>query len=544
MKTINFTDYTSDAIDTAYAFSRLSADLRGQCGVRVVFDSALYEVTDLFCSERDFRMSNHGQYIPKRIAMLIEDASDIELDFCGSTLRTVGKITAIAVNNCQNITVKNLTLENPSTQFMQANVVSHGDGFIDLEPTHGKDEFIIRKGEMFAPAYNRSFTTIQCYVEYDPEVGELAHGIGANSFGNPTNLSYEQLDNGLLRIHNITRYPPIGRIIIINGAQRYGSAVFCQHSRGLTFENITIHSCYGMGFIAQVCEDIHLNSFSTKRHGDQIYTANADATHFVNCRGSVLVENCLFEGQLDDALNIHGFYTSIIGKCKNELFVRLMHEEAKGLRIYKPGDRIQILPRSTLLPYAERTVKEVEYLNIDVTRLVLDETTDGLEIGHAVENISCNASLTFRNNTVRDNRARSMLVAARGKVLIENNLFHATGTGIYFESDGVYWYESGATSDVTIRRNHFDRCKYCGWGEACISGKPREAVEDGRFFHKKIEVADNRFTMLKEYTELAAVFDNFETVVFRDNVIEGRADIKLRHVGNYDIQNDVTICEE
>nr|MBQ4319169.1 right-handed parallel beta-helix repeat-containing protein [Clostridia bacterium] len=130
--------------------------------------------------------------------------------------------------------------------------------------------------------------------------------------------------------------------------------------------------------------------------------------------------------------------------------------------------------------------------------------------------------------------------------LIENNHFHSTGTGVYFESDGAYWYESGATSDVTIRGNHFDRCKYTGWGEACISGKPRQAVESGRYFHKKLEVTGNRFTMVKEYTELAAVFDNFENVVFKDNIIEGRADIRIQHVGSYDIQDgvDVTVAQE
>ena len=134
-----------------------------------------------------------------------------------------------------------------------------------------------------------------------------------------------------------------------------------------------------------------------------------------------------------------------------------------------------------------------------------------------------------------------MLVAARGKVLIENNYFHSTGTGIYFESDGVYWYESGATNDVTIRANHFDRCKYTGWGEACISGKPREAVEAGRYFHKNLTVTGNRFTMVPEFTELAAVFDNFEKVVFSDNIIEGNANISIRHVGNYDIQPGVNV---
>ncbi len=541
MKTINFSDYNSTLGDSL-ALARLAADLNGARDVRVVFDKELYVAERDMAVERRLFVSNHGQYYPKRIAMLVENAENVELDFCGATLRAVGRMTNVVISNSKNVTVKNLVIENPQTCFMQAEVVAHGDNYVDLEVTHGDVPYRVRKGELTVYGFDFQVIPAWSYIEIDNEIGERAHGAGGeNTMGDPLALKWEKLEDGKLRMNGVTRKAKIGSSLIINLANRHGSGIFCEDSSDITIENVTVHSCYGMGFLAQLCDNVHLNNFRTERHGTQLYTSNADATHFVNCTGEILVENCLFEGQLDDALNIHGFYTSIIAKDGRDIYVKEMHEQALGLKIYKPGDCIKVMPRDTLLPYAERKIVAVEYLNMEVIRLTLDESADGLEVGHAVENVSHVANLTFRKNVVRDNRARSMLIAAKGRVVIEDNYFHAPSRGIYFESDGQYWYESGSTTDVVIRGNHFDRCSYGVYGMACICGKPRERVVDGEYFHNKLLVTGNRFTMEPEFRCVAAIFDNFTEVDFVDNVIEGETEIQIQHVGKYDVQSDVPV---
>lgn len=63
--------------------------------------------------------------------------------------------------------------------------------------------------------------------------------------------------------------------------------------------------------------------------------------------------------------------------------------------------------------------------------------------------------LIFRNNVVRNNRARSILVSTPRKVIIEGNTFSSMMSAILFEGDMDHWYESGAVRDVTIRNNKF-----------------------------------------------------------------------------------------
>jgi hypothetical protein len=544
MQTIYFRDHRKSG-DTGYDLYRLLTDLRGQSGVRIVFDKDTYTVTPDRCFERSLNISNHGWNGPKRIAALIEDMTDIELDFSGSTLITPGVITPFAFIRSKGVTVRNVIMENPETMFLQVKVVSHGDGYVDVLKMYGKEQFRIRKGELMSDYYECLFP-MGTHIEYNGKTGEIEAGTADVTMGTWTaDLRAEDMGDDILRLHGVKRYPPIGNILIISSARRLGCGFFCEDTTDILCENVTIHSCYGMGLLAQTCENITLRCFNTLRHGDQYYTSNADSTHFVNCTGLVLVENSTFEGQLDDALNIHGMYTKIIDKTDCEIFVNEVHSQAKGIRIYRAGDRIQVLKPDTLIPYTEKSIKEVEYINADLVRIVLNESTEDIIVGDDIESLNRAADLIFRGNIVRNNRARGMLIATRGKTVIEDCYFHSSGSAILFESNGDYWYESGGVQDVTIRNNTFDACKHGGWGRAIVDCVPRKATEEGKYFNREIKVLDNKFHMV---TEAVAILDNIEHAVFRGNTVTAAEGISprviVRHVGNAEIETDLPICND
>lgn len=542
-KTLFLRDFLREGEAFAYSLHRAMAAARTEGASRLLLDGGTYTLDAVFCDERYLAYSNHNFNGPKRIGALIEDMTDFELDFGGATLISEGVLTPIAILRSHGVTVKNVTLENPRTDLLEVRVVAHGEGYIDTLPTYDMDAFHIVDGRLYA-----KHRDLLCYtytnIEFNGENGSIEDGTGDHTLkARPSaELTYEMTEDGLLRIRGGKRTPPIGNILVFNAARRFGAGVFCEESEDVRLENVTVHSCFGMGLIAQLCRNITLDGFSTRRHGDQYHTANADATHFVNCEGLIRVENCHFEGQLDDALNIHGMYTRILRAEGCELLVREMHEDSRLIRIFRAGDRIAALRPDTLLPYAERTVREVEYVNADVVRLLLDEPVGEIAAGDDLEVISCMADLIFAHNTVKNNRARGMLIAARGRVLIEDCYFHVGGSSILFESDGSYWFESGATQDVTVRNCRFDRCKHSTWGAAIIACKPRERTEEGRYYHKSIAVEDNEFT---DPCGMLAFFDNVERVRFKDNRITGgeAPAVRLSHVGNAELQEGVAVTE-
>ncbi len=544
MQTIYFRDHQKSG-DTGYDLYRLLTDLRGQSGVRIVFDKGEYTVTPDRCFERSLNISNHGWNGPKRIAALIEDMTDIELDFSGSTLITPGVITPFAFIRSKGVTVKNVIMENPKTMFLQAKVVGHGEGYVDLLKMQGKEQFRIRHGELVADYYECLFT-MYTHIEYKGDTGEIEWGTADNTMGlGMSEARVEDMGNDILRVHGVKRYPPIGNILILSGARRLGCGFFCEDTSDILCENVTIHSCYGMGFLAQTCENITLRCFNTLRHGDQYYSSNADSTHFVNCTGLVTVENSTFEGQLDDALNIHGMYTRIVDKTENEIFVNEVHSQAKGIRIYRAGDRIQVLKPDTLIPYTEKSIKEVEYVNADLVRLVLCESAEDIVVGDDVESLNRAADLIFRGNIVRNNRARGMLIATRGKTVIENNYFHSSGSAILFEANGDYWFESGGVQDVTIRNNKFDGCKHALWGRAVVDVVPRKATEEGKYYNREIKVLDNEFYMV---TDVVAILNNIEHAVFQGNTVTAAEGVSpkvvIGHIGHAEIETDLPVVEE
>ncbi len=184
----------------------------------------------------------------------------------------------------------------------------------------------------------------------------------------------------------------------------------------------------------------------------------------------------------------------------------------------------------------------MEYVNADIVRLVLDEPVGKIAAGDDLEVVSCVADLIFAHNTIENNRARGMLIAARGRVLIEDCYFHVGGASVLFESDGRYWFESGGTQDVTVRRCRFDRCKHAGWGAAIIACQPRERTEEGHYYHQSITVENNEFT---DSCGMLAHLDNVASVRFTGNRIRGGLPpaVHLSHVGSAVLQEGVAVTE-
>ncbi len=533
--------------DDAYDLYRFITD-RVKNDTRVIFEKDTYNLNFESCFERFLNISNHGWNGPKRIAALIEGLENVELDFSGSILDCHGVMIPFAIINSKNITVKNVILENGATQYLQTRVIAHGDGFVDLLKTHGKDEYQVRRGnELGIDARDReSFFYIYSYIEFNGESGEIERGTGDHTMGMYMGDGrIEDIGNDMIRVHGVKRYPPIGNIIVINAARRLGCGFFCEESSDILCENVTVHSCYGMGFLAQICNNITLRSFNTKRSRGRYFTANADATHFVNCTGLITVEDSYFEGQLDDALNIHGIYARIMRKDGKDLILKEMHDQAKGIKIFKAGDKIQVLDPESLIPYTEKTVDAVEYINADLIRLTLREGTDNINTGDDIESITRSADLIFRGNTVQNNRARGMLIATRGKTVIENNYFHTSGSAILFEADGAYWFESGGVKDVTVKNNIFDACKHGGWGSSVIECVPRRKTEEDKYFSDTIRVINNEFKMINDNV---VSFNNLKHAVFRGNTVTAiEKDVHPRiiahHVGQAEIETELPVIK-
>ena len=199
MQTIYFRDHRTSGND-AYDLYRLMSDLDSKKDVKIVFDKDTYQIDPDYCFEKCVNISNHGWNGYKRFFALLDGMENIELDFSGSTLISGGVLTPFGILNSKNITVKNAVLENPNTQFLQAKIIAHGDGYVDLEKMYGASQFSLRHDRELVTNYYQCFFVVTNSVEYNCNTGEIEPGTGDHSFGYLWDMRFEDITEKLLSL--------------------------------------------------------------------------------------------------------------------------------------------------------------------------------------------------------------------------------------------------------------------------------------------------------------------------------------------------------
>lgn len=529
---IYYRDYQTTP-DHAYNMTRALDACRKKGAHTLVLDKGTYEFFPDKAAEAYYVITNHGYPGLKRIAFHLKDLHGLTVDGNGSKLIFHGVMCPFVVDGCTNVTIKNFTLDTPDPYILQGEITEVGDGYVDYKPELGS--FTFKHGNLYVD------TPMGEYLAYNPF---CFRGDNYSIRENTSNFCFgkifeeqrkELLENGNIRIYDSVKIPKLHDRIVIVAGRRFSSNIFIKDSKNTTVEDVTIHRGIGMGVVAQHSENITLRRYETHHHGTAYFSANADATHFNNCKGHILLEDCFFENQLDDGLNIHGIYTKVEEKTDNSLLLRYMHEDARGIEIYTVGDTVATSDPDSLISNWEGKITAVEHMNLDYVRLTVDTSTEGVRVGDVLENLSTNADLTVRNCTMRNNKCRGMLIGTSGKVLVEGCTFHNAGCGIKFECDGTLWYESGPVRDVTIRNNTFDHCKNGGRDTAIIACQPRNKVEEGRYYHKNITITDNLFITDGEPV-LAA--DNIDGLIYKNNRVTNPTpdDISVKHCINVCIE--------
>lgn len=291
----------------------------------------------------------------------------------------------------------------------------------------------------------------------------------------------------------------VGDVYVVRSGYRPHPIVCLDRAMDTTFEDFVFRGGFGMGIVAQLSENVTLRGGGCHPRDRTEYSPNViDATHFSNCRGTVAVENCRFEGMMDDALNVHSTCLGIVGKpAPDRIRCRYMHPQAIGFGVFAPGEDVRFIAGRTLENGFVGRVKAVETHDAREITLTLEGPVPAAYgIGDAVENASWQCAVVFRNNTVANNRARGVLFTTPKKIVCEGNLFdHVSGAAILLAGDAQGWYESGACEDLAIRRNRFRDCltsvfQYC---DALVSIHPevKDLKAQRRRYHRNVVIEDN-----------------------------------------------------
>ncbi len=205
---------------------------------------------------------------------------------------------------------------------------------------------------------------------------------------------------------------------------------------------------------------------------------SADGLHSGGSLIGPQMENCTFEGQMDDGVNIHGHFYQVAEAKENAITIGFPSNFLDGPREYEPGDRIGIYDVRTKR-VVERKIVAVEKSAFSTERvsrhdyfrncfparplhyanLILDEKVEAPFDSVAWFPARCGGGYKITGCTVRNSWCRGFLLKADGGTLSDSLVDGCLGPGIVVSTE-MNWAESGYSRNVSITGNTL---RHCAW---------------------------------------------------------------------------------
>lgn len=431
------------------------------------FSDGTYHFHSTNASAHELYISNHDQNQPKKVGIYLADWQNMTLDGQGAEFICHGRMLPLVVENSQNVTLKNLHIDFENPQIAQVQVLKNSkEEGITFEVAPWVNYRIAGNGkfETYGEGWAIQQETGIAFERDSRHIVYRTSDLSINTQG-VKDLGGRQLQAPLWKDERLIP----GTVIAMRSYDRPAPAIFLADNRNTSLKRVYIHYAEGMGVLAQRCTDITLRECRVALRDDdpRYFTTQADATHFVQCKGHISSNDGIYEHMMDDAINIHGVYLKIRERIDSRtLRCAYEHYQAYGYEWGDAGDEIAFVRSSSMdyvdhrntlrsiRPYGQDGVKGCKEFVLTFDRELPAEIDGKTPMG--IENLTWTPTVEFRRNLIRNNRARGSLFSSPRRTVCADNIFdHTSGTAILLCGDCNGWYESGSVRDLVIRNNTF-----------------------------------------------------------------------------------------
>lgn len=512
-------------------------------------DDSFY-LTGYFCTNTAKKHENPDGI--RYAAIYLKDRKNIIIDGNGATLLVHGKMTPLLFDKCENITVKNLTIDYACPTMTEFRVISNDNGVcvLKINPdcrfrVDGNDLYWCGEEGLDGKLYWENKCNVQGrYVKvYDPKT-QMCRDFDRKQL---TFQKIEQLDDTTLRVTLANKDADFceSNIFQTRSIVRDQTGSLFQRSKNLTFQNLRVMFMHGLGMVSQFCENVTYTNCDFSPKDGRTIASTADFFQFSGCKGKLVIDSCKANGAQDDYINVHGTHLRIVEKNETGIVVRFMHDESWGFQAFEAGDELEFIKWDTLIPYAKTKVMSFKKLNDTDILLRLDRPLPELELGKdVVENITWTPDLHVKNCDFGPTAGRGILCTTRGEVIIENNrFFNLLGPALLIEDDCNFWFESGKTNEIIFRNNRIINCDYAGmWqGSPSIRYTPKVMDENSQnFVHGKLTLTGNHFEKAASGTH-SIWLEYLREAEITNNVFDAPYEIHTHVVGTVEDENNQTI---
>lgn len=222
------------------------------------------------------------------------------------------------------------------------------------------------------------------------------------------------------------------------------------------FIGIRLYAGPAGGFGMRDCDGVNLLECSVLRKPGRYLSQNADCVHVVPGKIGPWIEGCVFEGQMDDAINLKTEMLTISEIVSpSEYIVMGKVEKGDSLTLFNPreGSLLGKCRVESVKPVKNKSLIKVsaDFTNVFVTA--------GKESDMFFNDNRSNESFVIRNNTFRNFRRYGMLIQATHGT-IEGNTLQGLSTGAITMQNSAGWPEGFVPRNVAILDNRISNCGF------------------------------------------------------------------------------------
>lgn len=481
--------------------------LRDREQVTLVFEPGTYHFYPDNAPSEMMYIANHHLDEVKSIAFNLTGFRGLTLDGQGAEFIFHSEILPFYCKETVGLTLKNFFMDYTRPILSQGEILESGAGRLVMKIDPELFPYVVENNQLYFTDEAYRFP-IDRMLAFDPGLRQVARGAVDYELGDVINpyvfngsrarLIRENVVELTAEDHGAWAKEQPGNVMVLWHHLRTHAGVYVLDSADFIIEDVTFYHTAGIAVHAERTENLTLNRVKviTRPGGGRVFSAMADATHFVACYGTVRIMDCVFENQLDDAINIHGIFGTVDSvEDEHTLLMRLHHDMQLGTKIGRVGDRVALLERDTMLPHWEGTLAALEMLSPEIFRLRFEEILPGdAALNSAVEDITAKPHADISRCVFRGNRARGILLTCKS-ALVSDCLFESAGAAVLLEGDASSWFESGAVTKIHLKNNVFKHCGYIPqWGKGILQSSPSVKKNNGRdFFHGELLVENCEF---------------------------------------------------
>lgn len=494
-----------------------------------------------------YYISNHDQQDMQPVGLPLVGLKNVKINGNGSTFIFHGAMQPVLVMDSTRVELNGITIKHDAPYYNEGKIVEIKDGKTTLEfapqflwEVKGGHYFLMGDGTPRKPG---------AVLAFEADGRMVATGKAGDM---PWPNKCEQLSDTRVRFFNDASKLGLkeGQVLVYRHYGRPHPAMVLYRANDTVLNEVVFQDSQGMALIAQRSRNITINGGGCICAEGRIYTVSADATHFSNCAGTINVTGAVYEGMMDDAINVHSTCLGIEKVLsEREVIARYMHPQAVGFEVFEQGERVQFIKGATLENTPELgKVAAVQKLDEEHLRITFEKPLpDGIGKGDALENADWYPSVNFIGCTVQHNRARGTLFTTPKPVLVKDCKFiGSSGSAILLAGDAQGWYESGRCLDVKIINNYFDHnlIQRYQFTDGIISIYPmvkKPELQKVRY-HQNILIAGNTFRTHRVPLIYAISADG---IIFRNNDVQfddlhapmhDKKPYVLKHCGKTDLQ--------